>query len=54
MKVHNERNAGRKPNRYESKKLTVPVELVPDFKAQIETYKQKVEQNAKHDTSKTD
>ena len=49
----NERNAGRKPNGYETKTLRVPVDLIPTFSSQIAEYKLKGDDNAKHDPTKT-
>ena len=41
----NKRGAGRKPNGYESKQVTVPVALIPDVKKLIEEWKLKNENN---------
>ena len=49
----NPRNAGRKPNGYETKAMRVPVDLIPSFMSQIAQYKLNGEKNAKHDTAKT-
>ena len=39
MKKENKRNAGRKPNGYDSKQISVPVALIPELKKRIDEWK---------------